>query len=111
MARPREFDTEHVLTDAINVFWQHGCDAVSLPKLLKGMGLKRGSLCKAFSDKTTLFIEVLKKYEVETVDPTVALLSTGPADRTMRNATLFGSVSLPCHTQPTLTGALSTPPK
>ena len=92
MARPREFDTEVALTDAMNVFWQYGYDAASLSVLLKGMGLTRGSLYKAFVDKKSLFLKVLKRYEVEAVDPAVALLTTGPGDGTNRINALFNGV-------------------
>lgn len=92
MARPREFDTKVALIDAMNVFWQHGYDAASLPELLKGMGLTRGSLYKAFVDKKTLFLKVLNRYEIEAVEPAVALLTAGPADGGARINTLFTSV-------------------
>lgn len=92
MARPREFDTEIALTDAMNVFWQHGYDAASLPELLTGMGLTRGSLYKAFVDKKSLFLKVLNRYEVEAVDPAVALLTTGPKDGAERIDMLFDSI-------------------
>lgn len=77
MARPREFDLDTALDGAMDVFWAHGYDGSSLPGLLDGMGLTRGSLYKAFSDKKSLFINVLEHYEKHAVDPAVALL-TGP---------------------------------
>ncbi|MGC1495030.1 MAG: TetR/AcrR family transcriptional regulator [Sulfitobacter sp.] len=92
MARPREFDIDDALSDAMNVFWQHGYDAASLPELLKGMGLTRGSLYKAFVDKKSLFLRVLTRYEIEAVQPAVALLTTGSADGLDRINTLFDSV-------------------
>lgn len=92
MARPREFDTEKALTDAMNVFWKHGYDAASLQVLLNGMGLTRGSLYKAFTDKKTLFLKILDRYEEEAVDPAVALLTTGPADGLARINALFDMV-------------------
>lgn len=92
MARPREFDTNSALADAMNVFWEHGYDAASLRQLLTGMGLTRGSLYKAFIDKKSLFLRVLNRYEVEAVQPAVALLTTGPVDGIERINTLFASV-------------------
>ena len=92
MARPREFDTDEALADAMNVFWQHGYDSASLPILLKGMGLTRGSLYKAFTDKKSLFLKVLTRYEVEAVDSAIVLLTTGPADGLERIATLFQGI-------------------
>lgn len=92
MARPREFELDIVLGDAMNVFWQHGYDAASLPALLKGMGMTRGSLYKAFTDKKSLFLRVLDRYENEAILPAVAILTTGPADGLDRIETLFGSI-------------------
>lgn len=92
MARPREFDTDSALADAMNVFWEHGYDAASLRQLLTGMGLTRGSLYKAFIDKKSLFLRVLNRYEVEAVQPAVALLTTSPVDGIERINTLFASV-------------------
>jgi TetR/AcrR family transcriptional repressor of nem operon len=92
MARPREFDIDSALVDAMNVFWQHGYDAASLPELLNGMGITRGSLYKAFVDKKTLFLTVLNRYEVEVVDPAVALLTLGSEDGLERIDALFSSV-------------------
>ena len=45
------------------VFWQKGYEDASLPDLLEGMGLTRGSLYKAFKDKKSLFLKVLERYD------------------------------------------------
>lgn len=92
MARPREFDPEQVLEDAMNVFWTRGYDAASLQILLKGMGMTRGSLYKAFTDKKSLFLRVLHRYEDEAVEPAIALLTTDPRDGVERILALFESV-------------------
>jgi len=63
MARPREFDTKKALDGAMDVFWAQGYDGASLPDLLAGMGITRGSLYKAFTDKKTLFLTILEHYE------------------------------------------------
>ena len=75
MARPRAFDTDEALQSAMEVFWQHGYEDASLPDLLEGMGLTRGSLYKAFQDKKNLFLLVLDRYERAAVDAGVALLT------------------------------------
>lgn len=92
MARPREFDIDEALTDAMNVFWAHGYDAASLPALLEGMGLTRGSLYKAFIDKKSLFIRVLSLYEIEAVKPAVDLLTDQSMDGLERIRRLFSGV-------------------
>ena len=75
MARPREFDPDHVIEKAMQVFWRHGYEEASLPDLLTGMGLTRGSLYKAFKDKKSLFLLVLNRYELEAVDNAVVMLA------------------------------------
>lgn len=77
MARPREFEADDVIEKAMQVFWQHGYEEASLPDLLGGMGLTRGSLYKAFKDKKNLFLLVLNRYELEAVEAAVALLTGG----------------------------------
>lgn len=74
MARPREFDTDKAVLDAMNVFWRNGYDGASLPDLLSGMGITRGSLYKAFTDKKRLFLVSLARYEEDVVAKAVAAL-------------------------------------
>lgn len=93
MARPREFETEAALDGAMAVFWAMGYDGASLPLLLDGMGLTRGSFYKAFGDKKSLFLMILRRYEDHAVTPAVELLS----DRAIPNGAerirqLFASV-------------------
>ena len=59
----------------MHVFWTHGYEGASLPDLLDGMGLTRGSLYKAFTDKKSLFLKVLERYEGQAVKAGVAMLS------------------------------------
>jgi TetR/AcrR family transcriptional repressor of nem operon len=92
MARPREFDPEDVLAAAMNVFWEHGYDAASMPILLKGMGMTRGSLYKAFKDKKSLFLMALDRYDNEAVQAAVGMLTTGTSDGVDRIHALFDSV-------------------
>ena len=77
MARPREFDTATALNGAMDVFWAKGYDGASLPDLLAGMGITRGSLYKAFTDKKTLFLTILEHYEARQVSRAVDLLTDG----------------------------------
>ena len=93
MARPREFDVEDAVGGAMDVFWEHGYEGASLPDLLAGMGLTRGSLYKAFTDKKSLYLVVLERYEHDYVVPAVGLLSgPGIADGWDRVMALFGNV-------------------
>lgn len=93
MARPREFETEDALEQAMQVFWQYGYKDASLPDLLEGMGLTRGSLYKAFKDKKNLFLLVLDRYETAHVDSAVAgLRDRSFGDGRTRILALFGGL-------------------
>lgn len=93
MARPREFQIDDALENAMQVFWQHGYSDASLPDLLDGMGLTRGSLYKAFKDKKNLFLLVLDRYETAQVDGAVTLLSGAQlGDGRTRILALFGGL-------------------
>lgn len=94
MARPREFDPDQALEQAMKVFWQHGYEGASLPELLTGMGLTRGSLYKAFKDKRSLFLLVLARYEQGAVTQAVELLSDKAVpDGASRIEALFGMIT------------------
>ncbi|WP_394829248.1 TetR/AcrR family transcriptional regulator [Pendulispora albinea] len=73
MARPREFEFEEALQKATEVFWSLGYGGASVDELIKGTGLARGSLYKAFGDKRTLFLMVMDRY----VDQRLRLYSKG----------------------------------
>lgn len=81
--RPREFDIDDAVRDAMDVFWTRGYHATSLPDLLGGTGLSRGSLYKAFGDKRALFLRALDLYAEEGLE---ALGSTLQAPGSTRQA-------------------------
>ncbi|GAB2943537.1 TetR/AcrR family transcriptional regulator [Nonomuraea fastidiosa] len=62
IGRPRGFDTEKALEQAMRVFWQQGYDGASLTDLTKAMGISRTSMYAAFGSKEDLFHLVLQRY-------------------------------------------------
>ena len=60
--RPREFDREKALEDAMRAFWAEGYERTGLPELQAAMGIGRQSLYNAFGDKRALFLEALDHY-------------------------------------------------
>ena len=60
--RPRAFDPEQALDQAMHVFWEMGYEGASLHDLTAAMGIKPASLYKAFGNKRTLFEEALARY-------------------------------------------------
>jgi len=75
MARPREFEIDSAVEAAMNIFWKHGYAGTSLPDLLAGMGIARGSLYKAFGSKKALFLKALDLYDRKYVQPAAAILN------------------------------------
>ncbi len=66
MARPREFDRDAALENALRVFWAKGFAATSTDDLREAMGIGRQSLYGAFGDKRTLYLEALNTYQQRT---------------------------------------------
>ncbi len=60
--RPREFVIEEAVRDAVEAFRRHGYHGTSVQDLMKGTGLAKGSLYKAFGDKRSLFLAALDQY-------------------------------------------------
>jgi AcrR family transcriptional regulator len=60
--RPREFDVEVALNQAVRVFWQRGYEGAALSDLTEAMGINRPSLYAAFGNKESLFHKALEYY-------------------------------------------------
>lgn len=87
--RPREFALDDAARDAMQVFWDRGYEGASLPDLIEGTGLSRGSLYKAFGDKKGLLLAALDRYMAEGLKVTAEQLSQpGPARAAIRAALL-----------------------
>ncbi len=63
MPRPRSFDTDAVIEQLCDYFWEHGYSAASLDELAQLLGVKRGSLFNAFGSKEVLFHAAFERYE------------------------------------------------
>jgi TetR/AcrR family transcriptional regulator, transcriptional repressor for nem operon len=63
MPRPRSFDTDVVIEQLCDYFWEHGYSATSLDELAQLLGVKRGSLFNAFGSKEVLFYAAFERYE------------------------------------------------
>jgi AcrR family transcriptional regulator len=62
IGRPRAFDVEKALHQAMQVFWRKGYLGTSLSDLTDAMGINRPSLYAAFGDKKSLFRKALDHY-------------------------------------------------
>ena len=63
MGRPRAFDRDKALDQALHVFWERGYEGTSIADLTEAMGINPPSLYAAFGNKETLFREALDRYE------------------------------------------------
>ena len=64
MGRPRNFDRDQAVEQAMHLFWQHGYDATSLAQLKTGLGggISAPSFYAAFGSKEALFDECVQRY-------------------------------------------------
>ncbi|MFK8906309.1 TetR/AcrR family transcriptional regulator [Streptomyces sp. YS-3] len=63
MPRPREFEPDAVVDQAMLRFWQQGYRATSIEDLVRATGVKPGSLYSVFpGGKRTLFLKSLERY-------------------------------------------------
>lgn len=60
--RPREFDMNAALDEALRVFSERGYYAASISELTEAMGLTAGSVYKAFGDKRGVFLAAFDRY-------------------------------------------------
>jgi AcrR family transcriptional regulator len=62
MGRPREFDTEKALDEAMEVFWRHGYEGATIAELTDAMKINPPSLYAAFGSKEGLLKAALDRY-------------------------------------------------
>lgn len=56
------FDRDEALETALDLFWRHGYEGVSVADLTKAIGIAAPSLYHAFGSKADLYREVLRRY-------------------------------------------------
>jgi TetR/AcrR family transcriptional repressor of nem operon len=84
--RPREFDMDEALDQAIRVFCEQGYNATSIGDLIDAMGLASGSIYKAFRDKRAVFLAALDRHIVLRKEQIAAVASTSkPARERLRD--------------------------
>ncbi|MFE2179234.1 TetR/AcrR family transcriptional regulator [Streptomyces sp. NPDC059455] len=90
MSRPKEFDPDRAVTEAMHVFWTQGYGATSPQQLADRLQIGKGSLYNAFGGKRQLFDLALSRYldlRVEVL--TYWLEATEPAKDLLREALMF----------------------
>lgn len=93
--RPREFDPEQALTNALRVFWRHGYEGASMAELTEAMGITKPSLYACFGNKEALFRKALDLYEREKLSYMGAALDA-PTGRGVAERLLSGAIKTHC---------------
>ncbi|WP_116896196.1 TetR/AcrR family transcriptional regulator [Pseudomonas syringae] len=98
LGRPRTFDRDVAITQALHLFWEHGYDATSLSQLKAtiGGGITAPSFYAAFGSKQALFNEVMERYLDTYGRVTGSLFETTLPPRDAIELTLRRSAKMQC---------------
>jgi AcrR family transcriptional regulator len=76
MARPKEFEREAALENAVGIFSDHGYEGTSTEALISAMGVSRQSLYDTFGDKWHLYLECLQRYTANSIGEQIRALNS-----------------------------------
>jgi AcrR family transcriptional regulator len=92
--RPRAFEPEAALGQAMDVFWKDGFAATSLDDLSAATGLNRPSLYGAFGDKRALYIQAYRRYREHVRDSFAPLFAEASPLRDKLKRILIAALDL-----------------
>jgi AcrR family transcriptional regulator len=86
--RPRTFDPDVALRQALDLFWERGYEGTSLAGLAEAMGIASASIYACFGSKEELFRKVMALYGRTSGEPPRRALREGPTARAAIHAML-----------------------
>lgn len=86
--RPRTFDPDVALRQALDVFWERGYEGTSLSDLAAAMGIRSASIYAYFGSKEDLFRQVMALYGATAGEPPRRALREGATAREAIHAML-----------------------
>src|SRR5919198_6106573 len=86
--RPRTFDPDTALRQALDLFWERGYEGTSLSDLAEAMGIASASIYACFGSKADLFRQVMELYGTTSGGPPRRALSEHPTARAAIHAML-----------------------
>jgi TetR/AcrR family transcriptional repressor of nem operon len=81
MARTKDFDEDEILDKALAIFWHKGYNGVSMQELVDGLGISRSSLYDTYTDKYSLFIKSLKRYQQKSASQMIAMINNAASPK------------------------------
>jgi AcrR family transcriptional regulator len=91
--RPRAFDREAALAQAMKLFWIKGYEATSIADLTEALGIGSTSLYAAFGSKDELYAEALRYYSTTYEDLVLGRFRQAATAREAALAYLFDSAA------------------
>ena len=86
--RPRTFDPDTALRQALDLFWERGYEGTSLNDLAEAMGIASASIYACFGSKEDLFRKVMALYGTTSGEPPRRALREQPTARAAIHAML-----------------------
>jgi AcrR family transcriptional regulator len=86
--RPRTFDPDVALRQALDLFWERGYEGTSLNDLAEAMGIASASIYACFGNKENLFRRVMALYGTTSGEPPRRALREQPTARAAVHAML-----------------------
>jgi AcrR family transcriptional regulator len=98
MGRPRTFDRDIAIEQALHMFWERGYEATSLTQLKAGIGggISAPSFYAAFGSKEALFQECAQRYLSQYATVTEGLWNTALPPRAALETALRASAKMQC---------------
>lgn len=95
MARPKSYDPETAVTDAMRTFWELGYHGASIDTLLERLRIRRQSLYDTFEDKAKLYSRSLARYADLHLDREITAIRSGnrPLDGLLRLIALWSQIA------------------
>lgn len=96
----KTYDEAEVVHRAMHAFWARGYEATTIRDLVAATGLNRGSLYSAFTDKRTLFLAALRRYDRDQRERFLARLARDNSPREAILAAFAAAAETPADTPP-----------
>ena len=96
--RPRAFDSDVALDQAVELFWAEGYEAVDVERIARTVGVTKPSLYRRFGDKSSLFLHTLRRYG--TVHGTRALAAFAAEPDIAKAVAAFLELTIRASTRP-----------